>query len=202
MNISVEDALKEFGIRPIREPEKFRVKCPFHDDTNPSGTIHHKTGFFQCWSCGKKTSLAIYLTKYSNLPIFQVKVKLGVRSDCKNPVAFQDVENWHIAIWEHPTFLHELHQRCITDELIRKYRLGVINEGTEKRITIPILNEIGEYVNVRKYVPGAVTHKFTQLHGRDRSRTRLYPIEQLEYDQILICGGELKAVAAAAALNP
>lgn len=202
MNVSVEDALKEFGIYPIREPEKFRVKCPFHDDTNPSGTVHHKTGFYQCWSCGKKASLALFLTKYSNLPIYQVKVKLGVRSDCKNPIAFSEVEQDHNRIWEHPTFLHALRHRCITDELIRKHRLGVKDWGTEKRISIPILNEIGEYANLRLYIPGASSHKFLNLHGKDRSRVRLYPIEQLEYDQILICGGELKAVAAAAVLNP
>lgn len=201
MNVSVEEALREFQINFVKVPEHFKVLCPFHTDTNPSGTIHHKSGFFQCWSCGKKTSLVLYLVKHSNLPIFQVKRKLGLKSDCKNPHPATEIENYHIKIWEHKTFLDELHYRCITDELIRKYRLGVIDFGVEKRITIPILNEIGEYANIRMYIPGAADRKFINSSGKDRSRIRIYPIEQMEYDQLLVVGGEMKAIAGAEALN-
>lgn len=201
MNVPVEDILKEFGLRPEREPEWYKVICPFHNDTAPSGRIHHKSGVFKCWVCTKITSLALYLSKQSNLPLFQVKRKMGFRSDCKNPISATEVEADHIRIWGHPLFLHELHQRCVTDEMIRKYRLGVKDYGVDKRISIPIQNEIGEYANLRLYIPGASEYKFLNLSGNDRSRIRFFPIEQLEYDQILVCGGEIKAIAAAEILN-
>lgn len=201
MSMSVEDVLKEFNITCIKTVEYYKVTCPFHDDNKPSGTIHHRTGFFRCWVCNKQTSLTNYLVKYSNLPIYQVKIKSGVRSDCKNPISPLDVEQHHVSIWDHPTFIDALRYRQITDDDIRQYRLGIYNSGTEKRISIPILNAVGEYCNLRLYIPGAKDRKFLNLSGKDRSKIRLFPIEQLEYDQILVCGGELKAVAAARILN-
>lgn len=201
MNVSIEDALREFGLKPEREPEWYKVLCPFHDDSKASGRIHHKTGVYKCWVCDKVTSFSNFLARYSNLPLYQVKRRMGLRSDCKNPIPSNEVEADHVRIWEHKLFIHELHQRCITAELIRYYRLGIKEYGTEKRISIPIPNEIGEWASLRLYLPGATEYKFLNLSGADRSKIRLYPIEQLEFDQILICGGELKAVAAAAALN-
>lgn len=199
--MNVEEILKEFAVNAKKKVEFFEVLCPFHQDKNPSGSIHRKTGFFHCWVCQKRASLISYLVKYSNLPLFQVKTKVGFKTDCKNPVSPQEVEGYHIDIWNHPTFLHELHHRCITDEIIRKRRLGVKLLGSEKRIVIPIINDVGEYANLRLYLPGAAERKFLNLSGRDRSKKRFTPVEQLEYDQILVCGGELKAYAAAEVLN-
>lgn len=199
--MNVEEILDEFGIERVKRVEHFRLKCPFHNDTVASADVHHKTGTFYCFVCNKKTSLATYLEKYSKLPIYQVKVKMGRKSDCKNPISPQDIERFHNDIWDYPTFLNELSKRCITEELIRKYRIGVMDLGTEKRVSIPVLNEVGEYGNIRLYIPGAKERKFLNLSGKDRSKVRLYPIEQMEFDQVLICGGELKALAAAAVLN-
>lgn len=201
LQVSVEDALQEFNIKFERRPEYFGVRCPFHDDERPSATVHHKTGIFRCFACGKKTSLALYLVKYSNLPFFQVKHKLGARSDCKNPLASQDIERYHQAIWEHKTYLDALRHRTLTDNDIRKYKLGVIDQSIEKRITIPIQNDIGEYCNLRMYIPGAVERKFTQLSTKDRNKVRYFPIDQLEYDTIALVPGEIKAIAAARELN-
>lgn len=200
--MNVEEVLREFTVKHEKIPEYFKVLCPFHNDSHPSGNIHQKMGYFNCFVCQKRTSLISFLTRYSNLPIWQVKAKMGYKTDCKNPISPQDIELEHINLWNYPTFLNELHYRCITDALIRKHRLGVKDLGTEKRISIPIQNDVGEYASQRLYIPGAKDRKFLNLTGKDRSRVRLTPIEQLEFDQILVCGGELKAYAAAEVLNP
>lgn len=199
--MTVEEILQEFRIKYDKGLEYFKLHCPFHNDSTPSGNVHCKTGFFNCFACGKRASLVHYLVKYTNLPLFQIKARLGAKSDCKNPVDPIDVERDHVLIWEHPTFLADLRYRCISDASIRKYRLGVRDTGTEKRISIPIINEVGEYANLRLYIPGAKERKFLNLAGKERNKIRLYPIEQLEYDQILVVGGEMKAVAAAEILN-
>lgn len=199
--MNVEEALREFDIRIERLPEYFKIRCPFHGDTNPSGNMHQKTGMFNCFVCQKRTTLVNYLMRYSSLPIWQVKAKIGYKTDCRNPISPTDIEQEHIVIWQYPTFLNALYHRMITDELIRQYRLGIIDRGMEKRISIPIQNDVGEYVNQRMYLPGAADRKFLNAMGKDRSRVRLYPIEQLEYDTILICPGELKALAAIPFLN-
>jgi hypothetical protein len=201
MQADIVSVLLEFGIKHEKTVEWLRVKCPYHDDTVASAGIHHKSHIFHCFVCNKNASLKNYLMKYSNLSLYQINQKFNIKSDCKNPVLPSEVERFHQAIWEHPTFLHELHHRMITDEIIRFRRLGVHDSGVQKRVVIPILNDIGEYANLRLYLPGAKEFKFLNLAQKDKQKIRFTPIEQLEYDQILVCGGELKAYAAAAILN-
>lgn len=197
----IEEVLLEFGIRSEKKLEHFLVKCPFHDDQNPSGQIHIKTGQYVCWVCKKNTTFLSYLMRYSNLPYYQVKQKLGGQSDVREPHDNAYVEALHDQIWKYPSFLNELYKRKITDEIIRRHKLGVIAYGNEKRISIPIPNEVGEWANIRGYIPGAAERKFTNSRGRDKSKIRFYPYDQLEFDTILVCGGEIKALAAADVLN-
>ena len=199
--MNIEDILNSFGVKYTKKPELFSVLCPFHPDIHPSACINQKTGAFNCWSCKKRTTIVSFLSKITNSPVQTINAKIGYKTDCKNPISPTDIEADHLRIWQHQQLLDALHHRCITDELIRKYRLGSKTFGEENRICIPIPNDIGEYATIRLYLPGATERKFTNLLGKDRSKTRLYPIEQLEYDTILVCGGELKAVAAAAVLN-
>jgi len=201
MQTDILSVLLEFGIKHEKSVEWFKVKCPYHDDQVASAGVHHKTGAFHCFVCNKNASFKSYLIKYSNLSLYQINQKFNIKSDCKNPVAPSEVERLHQEIWKHPTFLHELHHRCITEAIIRKYRLGIYDTGVQKRIAIPIVNDVGDYANMRLYLPGAKEFKFLNLAQKDKQKIRFTPIEQIEYDQILICGGELKAYAAAAILN-
>ena len=40
MKIAVTEILSEFSIKYAKEGSKFRVLCPFHSDTKPSGEIN------------------------------------------------------------------------------------------------------------------------------------------------------------------
>lgn len=107
------------------------------------------------------------------------------------------VEKYFQRIWSAEPLLKELYSRCIDDATIRKYRLGE-HQG---RITIPIKNQSGYYVNIRSYLPGAPgAEKFKNLKGRAKT-PRLYPLDQLSYNKIVVCGGEIKALATSIALN-
>ena len=106
------------------------------------------------------------------------------------------VESAHSKIWNSPGLIKELADRAVGKDLIRKYRLGEMRG----RISIPVLNEQGFFVNIRKYLPGA-PGKDKMKNMRGHGQIRLYPIEQLQYPKIMITGGEIKAIAAAAVLN-
>lgn len=201
MHITVEDSLNEFRIKYDAKPEVFSVLCPFHADTTPSATINRKSGVFFCYACRYKTSFHLYLSKILNSDLFTIKKKLGARSDCKHPIAPAEIEREYESLQACPTLLQELSHRCINQDIISKLRLGLRVVGTENRVSIPIVNELGEYATLRLYLPGAKDRKFMNLAGKDRQRPRLFPIEQLEYDSIVICGGELKAALAASILN-
>jgi hypothetical protein len=47
-NHPMQDLVSSYGIKVIRGT----FLCPFHNDTNPSASIHKKTNRFKCFSCG------------------------------------------------------------------------------------------------------------------------------------------------------
>ena len=174
--------------------------CPFHNDNSPSCFLNVKSNLFKCHAaiCEFEGDVVTLLAKILKTTRYVMLEDLSVRYDLANVKSIEPktIEKYHNAIWTAAPFLKELYKRGVTDDLIRKYRIGY-NRG---RVTIPISNENGLWVNVRRYMPGAPgPDKFRNEKGF--SRNRLYPYEQLEYQEIVICGGEMKAIVAANALN-
>lgn len=92
---------------------------------------------------------------------------------------------------------HIKEHRCITDTVIRDFRLGYSEEY--KRLAIPIFDADNEVVNVRYWLPeyGRKTkedhaNKIFGIGGANRPR--LYPYTQLRNQDIIICEGELDAL--------
>lgn len=199
--MDVVSLLQEYNISFEQKPnDKLEVLCPFHNDNNPSGTFDIVKGTFNCWSCKKVTNIHAYLAKKLGKSPKTVYHELNKRFDNGNDILSnpQDIERYHQRIWEHDLYLKELLDRQVDEELIRHYRIGIQAD----RIAIPIQNAAGNFVNIRLYKPGASKAKFLNLKGKTQKKVRLYPIEQLIYDNILLVGGEIKAIAAAKVLNP
>lgn len=201
LNISVLAELERCGIEyGWASAEEVRVLCPFHSDSTPSCHINVNKRCFCCQTagCNESGSFIDYLAKRFNCSRAVMLAELSKRYDLDTDrvVDTNYIEACHQNIWAAGPLLNELYKRGVTDDDVREYRFGV-DEG---RITIPIDNEAGSYVNVRKYLPGAPSdQKMKNLKGR--SRERLWPPEQLKYERIVLCGGEVKAVVAARQLN-
>ena len=181
--------------------QEVKCKCPFHDDNSPSCHINVEKRVFKCQTagCGKAGDFISFLARALRTGRKVVMVDLAKRYDIDTSkiVNPEVVERYHTRIKKAGPLLKELRDRGVGDKLIRRYRLGE-NEG---RITIPIKNEAGDFVNIRKYLPGAPgAEKMRNLRGH--GKIRLFPIDQLKYDELLICGGEMKAIVAAEQLNP
>lgn len=181
--------------------ESVRCLCPFHDDHSPSCTIDVEQRKFKCWTaaCGAKGDFVTFLAGALKSTRAVVLVDLAKRYDLEdgkiiNP---ETVERYHSQIWTAEPLMRALHERGVTDDMIRRHRLG----EHDKRITIPVRNENGLTVNIRRYLPGAPgKDKMRNTRGYGK-RPRLYPVEQLQYDEVLVVGGEMKAIVAAAELN-
>jgi hypothetical protein len=180
--------------------DEIKTCCPFHADNSPSASINVDKRLFRCQASGclAKGDFVTFLVGVLK------STRVVVLADLSKRYTFDDakiistdlIERYHSSIWEAKPLLKELYVRGITDADIRQYRLGE-NDG---RITIPITNETGLYVNIRKYLPGA-PGKDKMRNVKGHSRIRLFPIRQLEFDDILLCGGECKAIVAASQLN-
>lgn len=99
-----------------------------------------------------------------------------------------------------------LEERGLTEETIKKFRIGVSKVYARPRITIPIKNIHGNYVNVRCYLPFGRgkqdvkilpwPHSTKKKKGTDKSETygapaRLFGIGDIVAgDPIFVCAGE------------
>lgn len=200
--INVMAELENIGLAyEFASDDELRVRCPFHDDSKPSLLISTSKRIFHCpvAGCEAHGDFVTFLARYLKVSRADVVADLSTRYvlDSTKLVEVEVIEKWHEAIWNSGPLLKALYDRGITDAMIRKYRLGI----AENRITIPIKNESGHYVNVRKYLPGAPgAMKMRNMRGRAKPM-RLYPVEQLRYDKIVVTGGEMKALAAIGQLN-
>ncbi len=179
--------------------DSIKTVCPFHEDTTPSLSITVETGSYHCFACKASGDFVSFFSKIIGQPRQVVMADLYRRYDISDEktVDPQVIETWHTRLWQAGPLLKALHDRGVTDELIRQYRLGEF----ENRVTIPVPVETGHIVNVRKYLPGAPSdEKFKNMKGRGKP-ARWFPISQLRYNDILVCGGEMKAIVAADQLN-
>lgn len=197
LDVNVGEELKLHGIsyEPLSDTE-VRCLCPFHADSTPSCDINTEKQVFTCRSCGAKGPFGALLARVLGKPTHEVLGELESKygKTDEKPVEPEVVERWHKALGDQD-LVNELHKRAVSKSTIRTYRLG-FDRG---RITIPIQSPNGVYVNVRRYLPGASTRKFTNM--ANRGGLRLYPVDQLRFDKILLCGGEVKALAALEVLN-
>jgi hypothetical protein len=180
---------------------ELRCLCPFHNDSSPSCAINVEKQRFRCCTagCGAKGDVITFLAGALKSNRADVKKDLATRYDINTDrvIKADVIEDYHSDIWAAKPLLQELYARGVTDDDIRKYRLGT----KDGRVTIPIKNESGYFVNLRLYLPGAPgKDKFRNLKGR--GKVRLFPIDQLKYPELLVVGGEVKAIVAARYLNP
>lgn len=201
--VEVLHELERLGIKweTVNETE-VRVKCPSHSDDHASCSISTEKKLFRCHTagCGAKGDFLTFISLVEKIKRQQVVdyVRKEYRVSPTKTISRESVERFHKGIWSAEACLHQLRIRAISDETIRAYRLGVDNK---ERITIPIFNEDGKCVNIRRYRPGAPDNvKMTNTKGHGKS-THLYPVDQLSYDKIVVAGGECKALAVLERLN-
>lgn len=199
----VERVLREYlNVAVEPGPAGLTVICPYHDDHKASGHLKcdESDARFKCFACDASKSFVQYVSRVKGLDEHTVRQDIerlyGYETDSTIiPIAV--VEAYHKEIFGNEGMLTELRARGLTDTTIKRYRLG-FNSG---RIQIPVANRYGLIVNLRKYKPGAESkHKMRNQTGCGK-KPRLYPIEQLKYDTIVLCGGEIKALAVAQELN-
>lgn len=201
INVLVE--LQRHSIECVQlGPNEVGVKCPFHDDNSPSLHINTAKGSFVCRAtqCAEKGDFIAYLARQLGVTRSEITKDLSTRYSLTDEATVnpQLVEKYHNRIWSAHTLKQELYKRGLKDEDIRKHRLG----EWQGRITIPVKNESGFYVNLRSYLPGAPgADKMRNLKGRAK-KLRLYPDSQLSFNKVVICGGEMKAIVTARLLNP
>ncbi|MFA9262799.1 MAG: DNA primase [Undibacterium sp.] len=130
----------------------WKANCPFHQEKTPSFNVNEERNMWHCFGCGKGGDVFAFVMEIEGLE-FREALKLlaekaGVelpeyRSDGRATAETKDrgLEILELAtkfyekqLWESvpgKKILHYLHDRGLTDESIRTYRLGYAPDGWE-----------------------------------------------------------------------
>jgi len=150
-------------------------------------------------NCGAKGDIATLIALITNTERSVVVYDLCDRYDIEivKTISQARVEEYHEKLLLDDGPLRQaLKDRGVLEEDIRRFRLGM----SGPRITIPVYDDKSRCVNIRKYLPGA-PGKEKMRNERGYGQPRLYNQEDLSYNTIWICGGEMKAIVASRLLN-
>jgi hypothetical protein len=194
--------LERIGItfQPTSENE-VRLKCPVHEDKSPSLSLNTETNLWICQasSCKAKGDIISLLSHFLKCSRNTIKDDLSTRYDLKQvkEIRPETIEKYHAEVFHAGPLLQALRDRGVTDEMLYYSRIGF----WAGRITIPVRDLQSRVVNVRRYLPGAPgPEKFKNTPGYGKHQ--LYQIEDTQFPDIWLCGGELKALVAGFLLRP
>lgn len=122
-------------IRIVRRTgNKYFALCPFHSEKTPSFSIDDSSGLFYCFGCGAKGDVITFLSMYENIPFKDALIKLAdiggvlLRTDLEENNALYDALEAACKFFERnldSNTIAYLNSRGISNEFIRKFRIGV-----------------------------------------------------------------------------
>ncbi len=181
--------------------DSYQVKCCFHDDKVASLGINIKNGLWNCLACGAKGNAYQFLEKYKDVHFNDAVVELarvaGIKLDDYkkeevNFVAHSIINKWHDLLMSTPTMLTYAENTFGWNiDTLKRFKIGYDND---KRFTIPIKDESGSYVNVRRYADKSDRKMMSYKVGYGKAR--LYPYENLKNEAILLTEGEKDCILA------
>ena len=196
----ITDLIKYFeGVK--KNGQGFKALCPAHDDHNPSLSISQEE---------EKILINCHAGCNTESIMQQIGLELtDLFNNSEMPTLEKKPQTRQIEPIE-PRLIEELHQGCtkdaqqylekqraITSDVVARYKIGIQNKG-ERRVIIPIANESGAYTDARRWLPPEIRTKNQAkiLHwGKGYGAPRLFPIDQLQANELILCEGELDALA-------
>lgn len=165
--------------------------CPFHKDTTPSLSINTDgIGEFWCHSANCNahgTSFIGYYVRKYGIPYAQALHEI-YHKYVRPTIPAAKVLEWHDALLNIPSIQQWLLQeRGIAYETIRFYKLGY--DGN--RLTIPVENQFGMIVNVRRYDITKKRDAKMISYAEGYGGASLFPANTLDENDFVLVEGEL-----------
>ena len=222
LDVAAFYAAQGVDLGQIVGPNERRIRCPFHDDRTPSANVNMESGLWNCHTCDKGGSPIDFLMdkgldfkgalaevgRLAGLEPPSVGKRTNGAAGHPSPAAPPPVsvtkgklteantKAWSDAALRNPDLMRWFHEkRGFTDETVAAYQLGW--DGS--RVTIPVRDENGSLVNVRRYMRDAAGEQGKMLSlmagGGPNVTTRLFPGDALP-EEVLLVEGEWDAILA------
>ena len=188
---------------PWKVTNEVNIKCPFHDDNKPSLSLNPVSGKWYCHACGVGGHSIVDF----HIKLFDCSGKQACiwmyHNFIRPIISDKKILDYHSTLLNTPSIVKYLHSRRVNDSTIEKYRLGFDGE----RITIPVTNEFGLAVNLRRYLPNCkneqipkiVNYTNSTIRIKYGSPTMIFPLQVLldsSYnDTIVLCEGEIDTLS-------
>ena len=208
------DSYYKSHIKVVRERGDERdCLCPFHQDSNPSFNYNARTGLWICHACGARGDIfqfhmklygCDFKTAMREIAHEEAGVVIPLRRMPQNPrpedkrettmppIPPEEIERAHLALLNNKKALEFLREkRGWTIDTIKRFKLGY----QKRRVLIPIYDEHGDIVNIRRYSPSGQHPKM--LHwAQGYGQARWWPVEHLKIDEVVIFEGEPDTILA------
>lgn len=183
--------------------------CPFHEDKNPSFSIHHDKQIFNCFSCQRKGNVFTFAMEMDGLSYPQAVLKVaefsGVALDPQYQLSQQDNQAFDRPIYQIHTLASNFYsyyltatqngepgmayltQRQLNQELIKEFQIGLAPD--QSRLLLDYLREKG-FSNDQLENSGIfVVNQSGQLVDRFRGRL-IFPLKD-EFGNVIGFSGRL-----------
>jgi hypothetical protein len=199
------DALARLDVRAFYEArgvtlgakvgaDEYRFQCPFHDDETPSANLNLVTGLWRCQAEAIGGSPIDFVMLLRGVNAQQAIEEVGEAAGLGPRKGYREaaVEGWHEAGLRNIDLQRWfVEKRGFTPETVAAYQLGWDGE----RVTIPIRDEAGKLVNVRRYLRGTTGEAGKMLGFAGNNEMRLWPLPVPDRE-VLLVEGEWDAILA------
>ncbi len=191
-NCDIVQIISEY-ITLEKKGNDYKGLCPFHNDSNPSLSVSPQKKVFKCFSCNTAGNAINFVQKIENISYFdalkKVAEKSGIKLDIKENPQEQKKKKYY-KILDDATSTYEfflknttegqkaleyLHKRNITDDIIKRFRIGLSSHNDnilskvllEQKKYLPLdLKELGLIDDANKDLfHGRIMFPITNLKG-------------------------------------
>ena len=209
--MDVSDILERCDSVKPRGLNTWIARCPAHADKTPSLSVSKGEGdriLFHCHAgCDVEAIVESMGLMMSDLhptggerPLsisFNNSNQASKKPALSDPITTAVIEKLHHQLdGQQRDYLRT--ERMLTDEVIDRYRLGFEERGSSRRLTIPIADEESIYRDIRCWLPPEArqANDSKMMHWKSGyGAARLFPLDQLQSAELILCEGELDALA-------
>lgn len=176
---------------------EWNMHCPVHEDTKRSASINIDSGLWYCQGgCGGGRVTELLRMCHEWVPLGDASSnghgKISPHKDAKPLPSEAMIQGWNAALLGSGEFQEHLRDRGITTQTMSDYEIG-FNQDT-KLYMIPIRDEEGDLVNVRKYNPNPPEGRRKIWGITGHNEPRMFPVSILELavklGYVIVCEGE------------
>lgn len=172
-----------------------RAYCPVCENPrtskSPSASINFLTGQWHCMSCDKGGASLRAVSRILKARGDNPSKPTPEKAEPSKPLPTEkQLRLWHKNMMSRPQIKQKMNDdRGLTDDTLRKYMIGYDGQ----RYTIPIYDEHGKLVNVRRYKANARDHNMKMIsYAAGHGEARIDGFDTLSTsDTVLLTEGEL-----------